>query len=263
MAINKRIAENELILPSLFLMKINNKIITTEELIPQLREIMKPSGEDLKILSNRSDDKFSQKVRNLKSHQTFERSGYAEYKEGMFYLLEKGEKYLEDNKDILNYLLVNDFAYYDIINSLKEIGKTNRKIPLQVFDENLIIQEGIKQIIEKEVFLRSKQLRDYALNYYDEQGGLNCTCCGFNFLNFYGKEIGEGFIEMHHIKPIFQYQGDDLVKTIKNAVLNVTPLCSNCHRMIHRNRRQPLQIETLTNHIKDNGIFNVNKAITR
>jgi hypothetical protein len=68
MAINKRITENELVLPSLFLMKINNGHITTEELMPQLRNIMKPSGEDLEILKDRADDKFSQKVRNLKSH---------------------------------------------------------------------------------------------------------------------------------------------------------------------------------------------------
>jgi hypothetical protein len=67
-------------------MNVNNGHITTEELIPQLRDIMKPSGVDLEILSNRSDDKFSQKVRNLKSHGTFERLGYAEYKEGMYFL---------------------------------------------------------------------------------------------------------------------------------------------------------------------------------
>jgi len=31
---------------------------------------MKPSGEDLEILHDRNDDKFSQKVRNIKSHDT-------------------------------------------------------------------------------------------------------------------------------------------------------------------------------------------------
>lgn len=42
--------------------------IRTSELIDKVREIMKPSGEDLDILEGRNDDKFSQKVRNLKSH---------------------------------------------------------------------------------------------------------------------------------------------------------------------------------------------------
>jgi 5-methylcytosine-specific restriction enzyme A len=256
MAATNRIPENELVLPSLFLMKINNGHITTEELIPQLREIMKPTGEDLVILDGRSDDKFSQKVRNLKSHGTFERLGYAKYENGMYSLSDKGDKYLQENQDILKYLLINDFAYVDVIDSLKTISsKESTKQPLQVFDENIIIQEGMKIIIEKEVYTRSKQLRDYALNYYEKQEGLNCTCCGFNFSDFYGKEIGDGFIEMHHIKPVFQYQGDDLSKTIKDAISNIVPLCSNCHRMIHRHGKQLLQIELLIKQIKKNGIF--------
>lgn len=46
--------------------------IRTSELIEELRIIMKPSGEDLKTLDHRNDDKFSQKVRNLKSHNTLQ-----------------------------------------------------------------------------------------------------------------------------------------------------------------------------------------------
>ncbi len=76
----KRITETELILPSLYLMKLNGGRITTSELIEKLRLIMKPSGEDLQILLGRNDDKFSQKVRNLKAHEAFERFGYAQYK---------------------------------------------------------------------------------------------------------------------------------------------------------------------------------------
>ena len=43
--------------------------ITTEDLIPILEGILKPRGDDLKILSGRSDTHFSQKVRNLVSHR--------------------------------------------------------------------------------------------------------------------------------------------------------------------------------------------------
>jgi predicted HNH restriction endonuclease len=255
MPINKRIPENELVLPSLFFMELNGDHITTEELIPRLREIMKPLGEDLEILSGRTDDKFSQKVRNLKAHNTFERLGYAEYKSGIYCLSPEGKLYLNKNRDILDYLLINDFAYPDIVENLKKISDINNKKIIQVFDENLIIQEGMKEIIEKETYIRSKKLRDYSLVYYNEHGGLNCHCWGFNFSHFYGKEIGDDFIEMHHIKPIFQYRGEDLIKTIKNAILNIVPVCSNCHRMIHRHRRQPLYINTLINHIKQNGLF--------
>lgn len=44
--------------------------IRTSELISSARSIMKPDGDDLTILDNRNDDKFSQKVRNIKSHDT-------------------------------------------------------------------------------------------------------------------------------------------------------------------------------------------------
>ncbi|MDE7266553.1 MAG: hypothetical protein K2N89_03715 [Lachnospiraceae bacterium] len=47
-----------------------NPGIRTSELIKETRKIMKPDGEDLEILDGRNDDKFSQKVRNLKSHNT-------------------------------------------------------------------------------------------------------------------------------------------------------------------------------------------------
>ena len=52
----KRITETELILPSLYLMTLNGGKITTTELIQKLRYIMKPTGEDLKILAGRKDD---------------------------------------------------------------------------------------------------------------------------------------------------------------------------------------------------------------
>lgn len=45
----------------------NRPGIHTSELIDAVRQQMRPDGEDCEILSDRNDDKFSQKVRNLKS----------------------------------------------------------------------------------------------------------------------------------------------------------------------------------------------------
>ena len=106
------------------------------------------------------------------------------------------------------------------------------------------------------MFTRSKQLRDYAMEYYsDAQGRISCSCCTFNFADFYGSAIGNEFIEIHHVKPIFKYEGGELIKTIKEAVKNVTPVCSNCHRMIHRNWSKPLEILQLTTSVNANGVF--------
>lgn len=48
----------------------NHPGIHTSELITEARTRMRPSGEDLEILHDRNDDKFSQKVRNIKSHDS-------------------------------------------------------------------------------------------------------------------------------------------------------------------------------------------------
>jgi predicted HNH restriction endonuclease len=52
--------------------------------------------------------------------------------------------------------------------------------------------------------------------------------CGFNFLRAYG-EVGRGFIEAHHTKPVSTLEPDELVH-----VEDLIAVCSNCHRMLHR-----------------------------
>jgi hypothetical protein len=258
----KRITETELILPSLYLMSLNGGHITTSELIQRLRDIMKPSGEDLQILSGRSDDKFSQKVRNLKAHSTFERFGYAEYKggprDGYVEITNDGKLHLKQNQDILKYLLINDFTYTDLTENLRQVEKNQNKKIIQVFDENIIINEGTKKYREVAVYERSTTLRNYAIQFYTKDDRINCNCCNFNFGDFYGAELGSGFIEIHHTKPIFKYEDEDLENTLKVAVQNLTPVCSNCHRMIHRNSRKVVEIQNLIQNINDNGIFQRN-----
>jgi 5-methylcytosine-specific restriction endonuclease McrA len=58
---------------------------------------------------------------------------------------------------------------------------------------------------------------------------LVCEVCGFDFKEQYG-QIGEGFAECHHIVPLSQVNG-----TINSNLSDLAILCSNCHRMIHRN----------------------------
>jgi len=252
MVIVTRISENQLVLPSLFLISLSpEKSIATSELIPKLRNLLKPKGEDLKILSGRNDDKFSQKVRNLRSHDTFERCNFAKYKNGRFYITKKGEKYLSENKQVVQYLLVNDFQWDDLKDGFDKIHKKSieEKQKINVFDENICIQEGTKRLIEKEIYERSIKLKKEAIKHYEKKGKIYCDVCNFNFDNFYGNKIGGKYIEIHHIKPIFKYENEDLEKTIRKALKNVVPVCSNCHRMIHRDWRNPLQIEYLKKHI--------------
>ncbi len=251
-----RITENQLVLPSLFLMSLSpSKGLSTSELIPKLRELLKPAGEDLEILSGRKDDKFSQKVRNLKAHDTFEKYGLAKYEGGIFKITEKGLEYLQENIDKLRYLLVNDFKWEDIKGGLEIIDKSAKeKRKIEIFDETMSIQEGVKKIVQSRVYERSSRLRQIAINHYTKDGDILCKACQFSFQKFYG-DIGKGYIEIHHIKPIFKYEDEELDKTIYNALNNVVPLCSNCHRMIHRDWKNPLEVDFLIDQINKNGIF--------
>lgn len=245
-----RISESQLVLPALLLMSLsNNKSISTTMLIQELRRLLKPSGEDIMILAGRRDDKFSQKVRNLKSHSTFEKLNFATYAGSIVTISSKGEKFLNKNIDKLQYLLVNDFAWDDIKGALDVVNTSeaqNRKIEL--FDETLMIQEGYKKLTQSKTYTRSAKLRKMAINHYKRDGDIFCEACNFSFREFYG-EFGDGFIEIHHVKPVFKYEDEELDKTIEEALENVIPVCSNCHRMIHINWKEPLEIDFLISQI--------------
>jgi phosphoglycolate phosphatase-like HAD superfamily hydrolase len=75
-----------------------NGYVSTSELITELEAEFRPTGEDAKILDNRHDTKFSQVVRNLKSHQnnstSFVVNGYAEVVDDGFRITPAGRKYL-------------------------------------------------------------------------------------------------------------------------------------------------------------------------
>ena len=79
---------------------------------------------------------------------------------------------------------------------------------------------------EMEVVRRNPQLRQQCIDRY----GYQCQCCGMNFAELYGEELGANFIEVHHLKPISTYEEDGIPE---NFLENLVPLCSNCHSMIH------------------------------
>jgi hypothetical protein len=92
-----------LIIPALqFAAESADGSITTSELIGNLTDKFNPTGKDAEIINNRNDTYFSQKVRNLVSHQhspaSFIKNGYAEYlgKEEGIRITDKGRKLLED-----------------------------------------------------------------------------------------------------------------------------------------------------------------------
>ena len=83
---------------------------------------------------------------------------------------------------------------------------------------------------------RNPKLRAKAITIH----GLTCMGCDANFERIYG-EWGKNFIEVHHLKPIRRFN-----KAMKvNPATDMTVLCPNCHRMVHRKKNKVLSIEEL------------------
>lgn len=228
-----RITESELVLPSLYLMSLSpTGSISTTELIRLLTQIMKPQGLDVQILSNRSDTYFSQKVRNLKSHDTLTKYGYALYSDGTYYITDSGRLLVQNNKSSIQYILSSGFDYSDVKSTFGRVYKSRSTIVIP-YDE--LISEGGRNNEVTKSYERSKRLRNAAIEHFTHNGVIVCDCCGFEFKSFYGEKFGKSCIEIHHLKPIFQYASMSVVQTIDSALRNLLPVCPNCHRVIHKN----------------------------
>ena len=75
--------------------------------------------------------------------------------------------------------------------------------------------------------------------------GTTCFVCGFNFEEAYG-EHGKDFIEVHHVKPLSTLEE----ATEIDPETDLVPVCSNCHRMLHRDRENVLKVEELKRMIR-------------
>lgn len=249
---SKRITENELFLPALYVISLNKKA-NTSKIKSELVRVFNPTGEDNEILASRSDTKFTQKVRNLMgSHYDSNGMNINTKKDtkGFFSLTSQGEKLVENNRDYLSSLFNNVFSYErqkELASKIHSVQGKKRKLVL--YDENDFIFEGKSDSKKTVVRERSKKLRDAAIQHYSIDGRIKCAVCGFDFYEFYGSH-GEGYIQIHHENPIYQYSNEGFKSYLKDAIENTKPLCSNCHCMIHRKRSHILTIEELKAIIK-------------
>ena len=240
------IEEKNLILPALYVIKENGTINTTN-LIKELEILFKPSGEDAEILRNRRDTKFSQKVRNLKSHrETNNMWQWTNYKKGIYSITNIGREYLNANISAIEYLFNNSFNSDDVQTLLNAVNNTQRKTKkVYIYRESDIVFEGKRYDNNGKRKTRSQRLREAALVHYTRSDGkILCEACGFDFEATYGK-IGKGFIEMHHEHPLHQYSDEGFNSYVAIAIENMKPLCANCHRIIHRNSGCILSIAQL------------------
>jgi 5-methylcytosine-specific restriction endonuclease McrA len=96
-------------------------------------------------------------------------------------------------------------------------------------------REGRERLGQHPTYERSPKNRRLAIQIH----GTICTVCEFNFDETYGKEYADGYIQIHHIKPLSGYEGKVDPET------DLVPLCANCHAMAHRRRATVTSIQEL------------------
>lgn len=90
---------------------------------------------------------------------------------------------------------------------------------------------------------RNPKLRRKAIEIH----GFKCMTCDFEFVNKYGAR-GSEYIEVHHLKPVSSL--DEATPVDPKTEMSV--ICSNCHRMIHRKKDNVLSLDELREIIKKN-----------
>ncbi len=129
--------------------------------------------------------------------------------------------------------------YWELRPELKEAFERllNTATPSTEIEENSLIAEeiprqhskdlfeGAKKQITVNAYERNPKARSLCLQIY----GCKCCVCGFDFKEFYG-DIGIGYIEVHHIKPLNEISEEYIV----NPINDLRPICPNCHSMLHK-----------------------------
>lgn len=109
--------------------------------------------------------------------------------------------------------------------------------------------EGGKKVYYSTKYERNAKCRQEAIRIH----GCKCKVCGFDFKNVYG-ELGSGYIEIHHKKPLHSLDDEEEV----NPVTDLVPVCSNCHRMLHRRRDRIITVDELKNIISNYRLPTIN-----
>lgn len=118
--------------------------------------------------------------------------------------------------------------------------------------------EGQRQKRETYFFSRNPRLAAEAKRRF----GYRCHICGFDFEKVYGSK-GREFIECHHNNPLSERPEVEWTTEIETSVEDVTVVCANCHRMIHR-RRPAYTIEEIRDAFQEStGTARVEKNLPR
>lgn len=119
---------------------------------------------------------------------------------------------------------------HNVAMAIKKGLDTDPTIFVGVDDEDASFPEGKILYRLHKLRERNGKLTELAKKRAKDAGRLRCEVCKFDFAQKYG-DLGEGYIECHHVIPISDYKDQS-----KTRVEDLAMVCSNCHRMLHRKR---------------------------
>lgn len=229
-----KLRENDLVVPVLEFMRLNGGSATIREIRDYIIANYPLSDIDLQMSATRRNEHiFEQQIRNLTSHRKLDRLGLAETVAGGFRLLPGVAELLENSSDWVYDLLSHNYKDDYVCREVASADPRRRKV---VVDESQEAGEGMVVTTARETKRRTRSalLRSAAIQRFSNDGHIACSCCGLDFAVKYGPEFADSCIEIHHKKPIYMYDDDDMNLTIADAIDNLVPLCPNCHRVVHR-----------------------------
>lgn len=107
--------------------------------------------------------------------------------------------------------------------------KNNAFIDTEAYEEESFsdFTEGTVKRVVVNAYERNQKARDKCLDVH----GYACAVCDFDFESVYGS-IGKNFIHVHHLIEISTIGKEYIIDPIKD----MTPVCPNCHNMLHRSK---------------------------
>lgn len=121
---------------------------------------------------------------------------------------------------------VYEFLAKHYLENTENLGIVNsaNNFPDEVISTELFREGAVSRVLVN-AYERDSKARDKCIKHY----GTSCSVCSFNFGNKFGA-LGEGFIHVHHLKPISEIGQEYKI----NPIEDMRPVCPNCHAMIHR-----------------------------
>jgi hypothetical protein len=145
-------------------------------------------------------------------------------------------------KDFFKWIRITVSAKLEL--EKKYRNDTNESPNEEFFYELPSKTEGGKKVVISLQSERDSTLKKSAIKIH----GKSCKVCGFNFQSKYGS-WGADYIEVHHVKPLNENKKKSV---LTNPQTDLTVVCANCHRMIHKKKGITLTVEELQQKMKIN-----------